>query len=75
MLNSDSADGLSPSFDAGAVSTPTPCKHEWILMQFTPGVIMGEDSIGVPVFVPSGPTESAHGCAVCDEPWRSGFTS
>ncbi len=55
---------------AGVDSMSMPCRHDWLLMQFTAGVIMGADSTGRPVFVPTGDTESAYGCARCDEPWR-----
>jgi hypothetical protein len=61
------------SFEDGQSSTCEPGAHRWVEMKLTPGEVVGVDSHGEPVFVPSMIDEPATviGCNDCNEPWSS----
>jgi hypothetical protein len=64
------------SYEPGLNSTCEPGDHKWMSVTITQGHIFGEDSLGHPVFVPSPVCDSqtAFGCAICDEPWTASLT-
>ena len=59
--------------------------HEWLCITIQPGMIVGVDSTGAPVFIPddtaeSGPDSpssapSAYGCAHCETVWDESLTT